>query len=222
MDKTAALHKDYVLEPSQDAAVERYGAVQEDFLWISNIWSPDVPWRDAILDYNNFVSNISDYSNFDEVVDELDAKVDGEFNRTVFDSMMSEVTYNNVTGKLRASDKYNVVNGFLILPILSVGLSFLSQFITARLQKKSGQAAPTGGMAGSMKFMMFFMPVMMGIFALTYTAMFTLYIVVNSATTILINLFTTLAMNGGGKLKEKKNKTSDGIQKYGRPDPKDL
>ena len=79
MDKTAALHKDYVLEPSQDAAVERYGAVQEDFLWISNIWSPDVPWRDAILDYNNFVSNISDYSNFDEVVDELDAKVDGEF-----------------------------------------------------------------------------------------------------------------------------------------------
>lgn len=222
LDKTAALHKDYVLEPSQDAAVERYGAVQEDFLWISNIWSPDVPWRDAILDYNNFVSNISDYSNFDEVVDELDAKVDGEFNRTVFESMMSEVTYNNVTGKLRASDKYNVVNGFLILPILSVGLSFLSQFITARLQKKSGQAAPTGGMAGSMKFMMFFMPVMMGIFALTYTAMFTLYIVVNSATTILINLFTTLAMNGGGKLKEKKNKTSDGIQKYGRPDPKDL
>jgi len=73
-----------------------------------------------------------------------------------------------------------------------------------------------------MKFMMFFMPVMMCIFALTYTAMFTLYILVNSATTILINLFTTLAMNGGGKLKEKKNKTSDGIQKYGRPDPKDL
>ena len=74
-----------------------------------------------------------------------------------------------------------------------------------------------------MKMMMVIMPVMMGIFALSYTAMFTLYIVINSGTTILINVITTLAMNGGGKNKTNKAlKSNGGIQKYGRPDPKDL
>ena len=77
-------------------------------------------------------------------------------------------------------------------------------------------------MAGSMKMMMVIMPLMMGFFALQYTAVFTLYIVVNSAMTILINVFTTMAMNGKSKHNEKKLRSPDGIQKYGRPDPKDL
>ena len=68
--------------------------------------------------------------------------------------------------------------------------------------------------------MMIIMPLMMGMFALSYTAMFTLYIVVNSASTILINVVTSVAMDGKSKKKEKQQTT--GIQKYGRPDPKDL
>ena len=128
--------------------------------------------------------------------------------------------YNAVTGKLRSNKDYNKVNGFLVLLLLSVVLSFLSQFITCSFQTKSGQAAPEGGMGGSMKMMMIIMPLMMGMFALSYTAMFTLYIVVNSASTILINVVTSVAMDGKSKKKEKQQTT--GIQKYGRPDPKDL
>ena len=43
---------------------------------------------------------------------------------------------------------------------------------------------------------------------------------INSGMSVLINVFTTLAMDG----KDKKNKQRKitGIQKYGRPDPKDL
>ena len=219
---------------AQQAVVERYTgtgayegqAAKESFLWISNIWSPDVPWRKAILSHDQFLSNISDYSKYGEVLDSLDVdpekpdKYGNCLTAATFADMISPAKYNNVTGALRGSDEYDGVNGFLILPILSVALSFLSQFITSRLQKQSGQAAPEGGMAGSMKMMMIIMPVMMGIFALSYTAMFTLYIVVNSTTTFLINVLTSLAMNA--KSKPRENKQTTGIQKYGRPDPKDL
>lgn len=204
---------------AQDAAVKRYGEVKESFLWISNIWSPDVPWKKAILSYSQFKSNINDYSKYGYARKKL--KIDkNKLGQDVFDDMVSETKYNMVTYKLRKDGRHNKVNGFLILPILSVGLSFLSQFIQSRLQKRSGQAAPEGGMAGSMKMMMVIMPLMMGAFALTYTAMFTLYIVVNSATTILMNIFTTLGMEQTSKKRVKKQTT--GIQKYGRPDPKDL
>lgn len=221
-----SLYAEKIKPAAQDAAVDCYrgtgayaeaGGVKESFLWVSNIWSPDVPWRKEILSYSQFKSNIRTYNTYNKVVKKL--KVDKtKLDAATFTDMLSEEKYNNVMGKLRSD--YNKTNGYLVLPILSVALSFLSQFITSRLQKQSGQAAPEGGMAGSMKFMMFFMPLMMGAFALQYTAMFTLYIVVNSATTILINVFTSLAINTNSKHKEKKQIT--GVQKYGRPDPKDL
>ncbi len=219
---TAAMNADYdtVIKPkAQDAAVERYGQVQESFLWVSNIWSPDVPWKKAILSYSQFKTNISGYSSYGKATKKL--KMDKtKIGQDEFSDMISETKYNMVTEKLRTDKHYNKVNGFLILPILSVGLSFLSQFITSRLQKRSGQAAPEGGMAGSMKMMMIIMPLMMGAFALSYTAMFTLYIVVNSGMTILINVLTTLGMEGRSKRNDKMRTT--GIQKYGRPDPNDL
>lgn len=216
------LHTDHILGKAQDAVVEKYDEIKEGFLWIKNIWSPDVPWRKAILDHDRFTSNIGDYSKYSKAVKKLGLKRN-ELSEAEYKRMIGDTSYNNVTAKLRAKGSdHNGVNGFLILPILSVGLSFLSQFITSRLQKRSGQAAPEGGMAGSMKMMMVIMPLMMGFFALQYTAVFTLYIVVNSAMTILINVFTTMAMNGKSKHNEKKLRSPDGIQKYGRPDPKDL
>lgn len=209
------LYADNIRSVAQKAVEEKYGEIRESFLWVRNIWSPDVPWKKAILSYDGFITNISDYKKYDKASKKLGLTI----GQDMFDTMISEGTYNNVTGSLRSSD-YNRANGFLILPLLSVGLSFLSQFITSRLQKQSGQASPEGGMASSMKMMMIIMPLMMGMFALSYTAMFTLYIVVNSLTTILINVVTTLAMNGKSKNREKKLTT--GVQKYGRPDPKDL
>lgn len=235
LQRAATTLYDTVIKPkAQQAVADRYAgrgvykgnAAKESFLWVSNIWSPDVPWRKSILSYNQFRNNITGYKSFNNVrkklkVDTQKADANGlYFDAATFEDLMSESKYNNVTELLRKDKKQNKANGFLILPILSMGLSFLSQFITSRLQKKSGQAAPEGGMAGSMKMMMVIMPVMMGFFALSYTAMFTLYIVVNSGTTVLINVVTTLAMDGSKKHKVKKQTT--GIQKYGRPDPKDL
>ncbi|MDE7394946.1 MAG: hypothetical protein K2M95_02350, partial [Clostridiales bacterium] len=218
--KTADIARDAEIKAlSQAAVVETYGKTKEGFLWVSNIWSPDVPWRKSILSYNQFKSNVGNYTKYNKVIKKL--KVDSsQFTTAQFQDMMNETTYNKVTGVLSGSS-HNRANGYLILPILSVALSFLSQFITTRLQKKSGQLNdPTGNSGCSMKMMMFIMPIMMGAFALNYTSMFTLYIVVNSAMTVLINVFTSLAINGKSKHTEKAKTT--GVQKYGRPDPKDL
>lgn len=189
---------------------------KESFLWIKNIWSPDVPWTKPIPDASAFSRNIGGYNSIGDVRKKLDV-TEEQLSDAAFQKMLGD--YDMVTDYLQKSDN-NRVNGYLILPILSIGLSFLSQFITSRLQKKSGQASPAGGMGNSMKIMMFIMPLMMGFFALQYTSAFTLYIVINSSMSILVNVLSTFFI----KLKSRPKSTVSGdvIISYGRPDPSKL
>lgn len=201
---------------AKNAVVDHYeNTSKESFLWIKNIWSPDVPWTKPILDAQAFERNISGYKNADTVYKKLKVSKE-DLPEAEFTAMIA--AYGTVTDYLAKSED-NKLNGLLILPILSIGLSFLSQFITSKLQKQSGQTSGAGGMGGGMKMMMFIMPIMMGFFALQYTSAFTLYIVVNSTMTILINVLTTLGMNMTGKRKSTVNPNV--VVKYGRPDPND-
>ena len=70
-------------------------------------------------------------------------------NQTLLQELTSSDNYNLVTEKLRAQEQQ--ANGYLVLPILAVGLSFLSYFITQRQQKKSGQTPTNGPGSGTMK-----------------------------------------------------------------------
>lgn len=180
---------------------------KESFLWIKNVWSPDVPWKKPINEWSAFESAVGKWG-----TDEKKLGID----KAVLDDMMSSSKYNLITAKLRTSED-NKTNGFLILPIIAVGLSFLSQFITQRQQKKSGQANPMGG---GMKFMMILFPLMMVFFSLIYTAAFTLYIVLNSGMTILLNLTSTAIFAIKDKAGEKA--VVNTVIKYGRPDPNDF
>lgn len=182
---------------------------REDFLWIKNIWSPDVPWKKPIGDYRAFMNSVGKYATDPGKLN---------INQTLLQELSSSDNYNLVTEKLRAQEQQ--ANGYLVLPILAVGLSFLSYFITQHQQKKSGQTPANGPGSGTMKFMMILMPLMMGMFALTYSAAFTLYIVVNSATTIVVNLLSSLAITLMDKRED--YKTTSTIQRYGRPDPNEL
>lgn len=191
---------------NNDKTYNQDGTNMESFLWIKNIWSPDVPWKKPILDYDAFLKATGDWS-----------KKAGKLGieQETLDASLAQ--YTDVTGELQRSEK-NKTNGFLILPILAAGLSFLSQFISQRQQKKAGQDAGAAG-GGMMKFMMVLFPLMMIFFSLTYTSAFTLYIVVNSAMTILLNLLSTLIFKIKDKTTEKAATTT--IIKYGRPDPND-
>lgn len=183
---------------------------KESFLWIKSVWSADVPWVKPILDKSGFESAIGGYKKNPEKVDIESAD---------FNYMLN--MYSTVTDKLR-SDSRNSANGYLIFPILAVGLSFLSTFISQKQQKKTQVEGQMGQMGGAMKIMMFIMPLMMGYFALSYTSAFTIYMVMNSGMTLLINLFTSGVFTLFDKRKDKDQyvKTAEGtVARYGRPDP---
>ena len=71
---------------------------------------------------------------------------------------------------------------------------------------------------GTMKAMMFVMPVMLAVFALTSNSAFSLYMIVSSVASLLINLITSLIV--GAIDKNGKSKTQ--VIKHGRRDPNDM
>ncbi len=186
----------------------RYEETKISFLWIENIWSPDVPWKKEINNKTTFEQNIGDYAKNPEKMG-LDATTVGEM----------IAPYDTVMGRL-LDTSYNRANGYLILPVLSVGLSFLMQWITMRQQKKSGQVNDAMGGGSTMKMMMFMMPVLMGIFSLSYTACFSLYLVVNYLVSLAISLSSSLLFVVIDKKAAKK--AAETVHKYGRPDPNDV
>lgn len=160
-----------------------------------------------INDQKTFQTNLGDYYKNPEKMGLTTAEVQ---------DMMAE--YNTVMGRLLDAS-YNRANGYLILPVLSVGLSFLMQWLTMRQQKKSGQVNDAMGGGSTMKMMMFMMPVLMGIFSLSYTACFSLYLVVNYLVSLAINLSSSLLFVVIDKREAKK--AAETVHKYGRPDPND-
>lgn len=177
----AALPEGFTLMRDDTKSIKK---VQASFLWIKNIWAPDVPWGDqAILDWSAFTKGIDDYKKAS-----TSGVPTGDHSRAY-----DKNTYNLVMGKLLNDKTQSRTNGYLILPILVVLLSIGSQLLTMLQQKRAGQVNAKGGMATSMKVMMVVMPIMMAVFAIQYASIFALYMVVNSATTLFFNVvFTSL------------------------------
>lgn len=162
--------------------LEERDKIQASFLWIKNIWAPDIPWGNrAILDWNTFNTAINKYAK----------PGSNGLTSEQIGACLNESTYNRVMYKLLNDDTHSKVNGFLILQILVVLLSVGSQLLSTFQQKKAGQVNAKGGMATSMKVMMFIMPVMMAVFAIQYASIFTLYMVTNSAMTLFMNFTMT-------------------------------
>ncbi|MCH5161939.1 MAG: membrane protein insertase YidC [Clostridiales bacterium] len=167
--------------------------VQASFLWIENIWLPDVPWNNSIQDWSNFKTSIDDYYKTGTNGLKGDKR-----------NCLNETTYKNVMGKLlKNSDSHT--NGFLILPVLVVLLSVGSQLLTTLQQKRAGQVNAKGGMATGMKVMMVIMPIMMAIFAIQYASIFTVYMVTNTATTLIFNVLFTNVIKLADKRKRSRN-----------------
>ena len=175
LKKDNELNADFKLEPSDK--------VQASFLWIKNIWAPDVPWGSkAIMDWDAFNTAVNKYSKLER----------NGLDPATFSNMYNKSEYERVMGKLLNDDtKGKRTNGYLILPILVVLLSVGTQILTSLQQKKAGQVNNTGGIATSLKVMMFIMPAMMLAFALQYASIFTLYMVMNSALSLIFNFTFT-------------------------------
>ena len=100
-------------------------------------------------------------------------------------------------------------NGLLLLPVFSIVLSFLSQKL---LTKSQGTPPPSpngksgDSMQANMKMMQYFMPIMIGVFALFYSAAFALYTFTSSLVAIVFQLIFALV----GKILDKREERMAG------------
>lgn len=178
------------------------GYSYDSFIWIRDIWSPDTPWSSSVADDSaDFISRVGTYA--------TNAERSG-LSEEELEAMVS--SYDTVMERILASGKTET-NGYMILPILAVLLNILSQVIARFQQKKSGQDAQLGQNKGCMTAMIFLTPLLMAYFAFIYCAAFTLYMVVNSAMSLLINLITT-----GISKKMVPIESNGTYERQGRPD----
>ena len=128
-----------------------YKANQESFLWIKNIWIADSPLKSSMFTYEQF---------------------EGMVLKNNIELGEKEI-YNSFMPKLKESQ--GKVNGYFILPVLIIAVSFLSswlsQFLMRRNLKKKGKT-PSKAQG---RIMQIVMPLIMGIFAIFYNAVFSIY-----------------------------------------------
>ena len=182
---------------------EEYEKTHEKWLWIQNVWQPDT-WATIMQPYegNAFAGN-----GFSSAVNMKNYLSDE--GRYTYDTIREAVLQ---TGGYGENGSWN---GLMILPVLSVGLSFLSMFISQRLERKNrkGEVVEQNAQQKTTSMMMMIMmPLMMAYFGFIYTGAFAIYMVVNYT----LSIITTIAMrypvekfvNKRLDKEEKKNKSS--------------
>ena len=184
------------------AVQEYYKGHHESWLWIKNVWQPDT-WASVMQPYKG------------------GAFAGGSFGQSINMKEYpgeAEVTYNLIRDAVRQVDGYGKNgswNGLMILPFMSIGLSFLSTFIAQRQEKKNRQGESSQQnqqQAATNKTMMFIMPIMMAYFGFMYTGAFAIYMVFNYAistiSTIALRVPVEKAVLKALDKEDKKNNTS--------------
>ena len=170
--------KNAYIQSANQRVAEKYSHVKDNFLWIDNIWLADTPFSSSIPSFESYAGV---------------ARLTKE--QTDDQALALKDTYNQIMDPLRESS--GRANGFFVLTLLTGGTAFLNQWLMTR-RKKNKQPVlvknnqPELPQPGTGKFMLIFMPVLMALFSLMYTSMFSIYLVasqlISIATTPLINL----------------------------------
>lgn len=187
-DAKTDIVKEFVREDARAAAADHYFANRHksSFLWIGNVWYPDSMLNREVPTFSNFSSAIS--------------RAAGSIDANYADS------YNEVTHNLRPQRL--AYNGYFVLIVLAIGSMFLQQFITMRSQKAANEFSSVDGQgAKTNKMMMVMMPLIFGFFSFFYSAAFSIYMIVNTAysliSTLIINKIVSVRFD---KNIDKKNK----------------
>lgn len=174
-----------IVKAAQDKAADCYfeESKKMKFIWVKNIWIPDLPWKKA------FVSE-SDYNS-------LFTYSKGMFKRATIDSdIKGKENYELLTGSDKLKDVKNQPNGYLGLVIISIASMLVQQIIMTKSQKAQMELQSVDGANGqaatTAKMMTWMMPIMFGVFSFMYSGAFSLYLIVSTlfslATTTIINL----------------------------------
>ncbi len=174
--------KDYIKTYAREASAEYYRANNDGFLWIGNIWYPDSMLNKEVPTFSKFQSTLSR------------ANIDDNY----------EESYNEVTYNL--TDEKDTYNGYFVLIILAIGMMFLSQFVSMRMQKSMNDLGTVDGSGSrNTKWMMILMPVMYGIFSFFYSAAFSIYMITNTTYSLVTSLIINKTINTKFKKLEEQN-----------------
>ena len=139
---------------------------ENKFLWVGNIWVADSPFKQSVFSYQDYQNHVGKDNVYEK----------------------EEVIYNAFMDSVKAN--YNSTNGYFILALLSIGISFLSILFSNGIRKKKQTTAPKQGKA-----MYIIMPLIMGIFAIMYNSVFAFYLVVSSAINVLLTPLENLIID---------------------------
>ena len=143
---------------------------QNSWMWIKNVWKSDTNTSQFV----DFAAYADHYGLADE------------------ERELAQARYDNIVSIIVGDG--NDVNGYYVIIILAVLVSFLTQFLSAKLLSKKGQK-----MNMMNKIMMAVIPLTMLILALTSNVVFTLYVIVNSLMTAIISTILTLIIRSKNK-----------------------
>jgi len=138
---------------------------QNSWLWVKNVWKKDTN-ESQFVDFESYATHMgltdAQKENVKARYDYIVKTIDGEETKA---------------------------NGYYVLIILSVLISFLTQWLSTKLTMPKGQKLNTMN-----KVMMGVIPMTMAILAFTSNVVFTLYIIANSVMTAIITTILTFAM----------------------------
>ncbi len=162
---------------AKEAIQKEYKNQQDSWLWIHNISQPDT-WAKVMPEFSSGENSFATYVNTEAFAS-------------------AEKTYNIIRNAVMEMDdisygKNGSWNGLMILPLMSVALSFLSMWISQRMERKtrSGEVVQNQQQAAQSKTMMIMMPLMMAWFGFMYTGSFAIYMVVN----YFLSIFSTVGL----------------------------
>lgn len=136
------------------------------WLWVKNVWKSD--------------TDVSQFVNFDAYA--------AHMNYDDAQKAQAKVRYDFITQTIDGEETQQ--NGYYVLIILAVVVSFGTQLLSSKLLTPKGQKLNTMN-----KVMMGIIPVSMAFFALSSNTVFTLYIITNSLMSAIISTTITLIMN---------------------------
>ncbi|MBR6779005.1 MAG: membrane protein insertase YidC [Clostridia bacterium] len=139
---------------------------QNSWLWIKNVWKADSK-TSQFVEYDAYVNYYGQGS-------------------------MDVNKYNFIVSSIEGEKQAQ--NGYYILVILAVLISFATQLVSSKLMTPKGQKLNTMN-----KVMMCVIPLSMLLFVFTSNAVFALYIIVNSLMSAIISTIITLIINHKNK-----------------------
>ena len=166
------------------------GYKPENWLWVKNVFMSDT-WANVIPSFSNFTS--TGFGGIGATLPEMAG--------VSYDQIMTPIINNYNKTNFWNMSRWN---GYFILPILSIATSFLSTTLQQKMQpvQMTGDEAQQKQQRIMNKTMTYLMPVVLGIFAIMYSAAFAIYYFVSNFMTMITSISFNLIIKNLDRKKQ--------------------